>query len=138
MDAPAQAFAARGAGGLPGHLGLVFTRITSGEVHGEMAVRAEVMAPNGYLHAGALVTLADTCCGYGCRAAMPEAASGCTTVELKSNHFATATEGTVDCVARPLHAGRTTQVWDATVTHRETGRVLMSFRCTQLILYPRA
>jgi uncharacterized protein (TIGR00369 family) len=137
VDDGLRAFADRGAGGLPGHLGLVFTRITSAEVVGEMPVRPEVMAPNGYLHAGALVTLADTCCGYGCRAAMPATATGFTTVELKSNHFATATEGTVDCVARPLHAGRTTQVWDATVTHRESGRVLMSFRCTQLILYPR-
>jgi acyl-coenzyme A thioesterase PaaI-like protein len=33
--------------------------------------------------------------------------------------------------------GRTTQVWDAVVTHRETGRTLALFRCTQMVLYPR-
>jgi uncharacterized protein (TIGR00369 family) len=130
-------FMARGAAGLPGHLGLVFTLVGPTEVRGEMALGPQLMAPNGFLHAGALVSLADTCCGYGCRAALPPEASGFTTMELKTNHFATATEGTVDCIARPLHAGRTTQVWDATVTHRETGRVLMSFRCTQLVLYPK-
>jgi 1,4-dihydroxy-2-naphthoyl-CoA hydrolase len=130
-------FMARGAEGLPGLLGLVFTVVTPTEVRGEMALGPRLMAPNGFLHAGALVSLADTCCGYGCRVAVPPEASGFTTMELKTNHFATATEGTVDCIARPLHAGRTTQVWDATATHRETGRVLMSFRCTQLVLYPK-
>ena len=37
-----------------------------------------------------------------------------------------------------VHTGRTTQVWDAEVTHRESGRTLALFRCTQMILYPRA
>jgi uncharacterized protein (TIGR00369 family) len=96
------------------------------------------LAPNGYLHAGSLVTLADTCAGYGCIAGLPEQASGFTTIELKSNHLATALEGVVDCVARPLHRGRTTQVWDSIVTHRETGRTLVLFRCTQLVLYRAA
>ncbi|MCE2917048.1 MAG: PaaI family thioesterase [Rubrivivax sp.] len=136
-DAELRGFQQRGESGLPGHLGMVFTRIGGDEVRGEMPVRQELMAPNGFLHAGALVALADTCAGYGCRASVPAEATGFTTIELKTNHLATATEGTVECVARPLHAGRTTQVWDATVTHRESGRTLVQFRCTQLVLYPK-
>ena len=96
------------------------------------------MAPNGFLHAGSLITLADTAAGYGCIANLPAGASGFTTVELKSNHLGTATDGTLDCVATAVHLGRTTQVWDAVVTHRETGRTLVMFRCTQMVLYPRA
>lgn len=42
-----------------------------------------------------------------------------------------------DCLARPVHAGRTTQVWDAVVTSREQGRTVALFRCTQLVLSPK-
>jgi len=93
------------------------------------------MAPNGFLHAGTIVTLADTSCGYGCVASVPQGATGFTTIELKSNHLGTAREGHVDCVATAVHLGRTTQVWDAVVTHRESGKTIALFRCTQMVLY---
>jgi uncharacterized protein (TIGR00369 family) len=125
----------RGADRFPGHLGIVFTRVTSTEVIGEFAVKSIHMAPNGFLHAGSIVTLADTACGYGCFASLPEDATGFTTVELKSNHLGTARDGTVVTRATPVHVGRTTQVWDAVVTHRESGKTLAMFRCTQLVLY---
>ena len=100
-------FNARGAGHLPGHLGIVITAIGAGEVRALLPVRGELMAPNGYLHAGSVVTLADTCAGYGCIASLPEGATGFTTVELKSNHLGTARDGTVECHARAAHLGRT-------------------------------
>jgi 1,4-dihydroxy-2-naphthoyl-CoA hydrolase len=125
-----------GQGKLPGHLGLHIESISAQEVHATMAFAQHLMAPNGYLHAGALVTMADTCCGYGCVVALPSGASGFTTVELKSNHLGTALSGTLDCVAKPVHLGRTTHVWDATVKHVETGKTLALFLCTQMILYP--
>jgi len=127
-----------GLGTLPGHLGLVVTRVDDAGIAVEFPVRPFLMAPNGFLHAGALVTLADTACGYGCIHRLPPDATGFTTLELKSNHLATTRDGTVECVATPAHAGRTTQVWDAVVTHRESGRTLAIFRCTQLVLYPPA
>lgn len=126
---------ALGARHLPGHLGIVVDEVTPSTVKAHLAVRTELMAPNGFLHAGSVVTLADTCAGYGCMAHLPEGAAGFTTVELKSNHLGTAREGTVDCVATAVHLGRTTQVWDAVVTSRETGKTLALFRCTQMILY---
>lgn len=132
-----EAFNARGQGHLPGHLGLVITRVDRDQVHAEMPVVPHLMAPNGFLHAGAVVTLADTCAGYGCIANLPEGATGFTTVELKSNHLGTTRDGTVACVAQAVHLGRTTQVWDATVRHVESGRTLALFRCTQMILQPR-
>jgi len=130
-------FNQRGAAMLPGLMGIVITHQDAGEVRAEMTVRHELMAPNGFLHAGSLVTLADTCAGYGCLSSLPEGASGFTTIELKSNHLGTARDGAVLCVARPVHLGRTTQVWDATVTHRESGKTLALFRCTQMVLYPK-
>ena len=123
--------------GLPAHLGLKVLRVNTQEVRMEMPLQPALMAPNGFLHAGSLVTLADTAAGYGCVANLPAGANGFTTIELKSNHLGTATEGHADCVARPAHVGRTTQVWDAEVTHRESGRTLALFRCTQMVLYPK-
>ena len=125
----------RGVGRLPGHLGLVITQCSVDEMRAELPVRSELMAPNGFLHAGAVVTLADTLCGYGCVVNLPEGATGFTTVELKSNHLGTARQGMLDAVARPVHRGRTTQVWDATVSHRDSGKTLALFRCTQMVLY---
>lgn len=130
-------FNARGQGKLPGHLGMVVTAMAPGSVRSELEVRAFHMAPNGFLHAGTLVTLADTSCGYGCVASLPEGASGFTTIELKSNHLGTTRDGTIDCVATLAHSGRTTQVWDAVVSHRQTGKTLALFRCTQMVLYPK-
>jgi uncharacterized protein (TIGR00369 family) len=97
-------------------------------------LRDELLAPNGYLHAGTVVALADSACGYGCIASLPDGATGFTTIELKTNFLATALAGTIGCESRRVHAGRTTQVWDATVSD-ETGKPLALFRCTQLLLY---
>jgi len=87
------------------------------------------------LHAGTVVTLADTACGFGCRDALPENAAGFITLELKSNLIGTATEGQLICRAEAEHVGRTTQVWSALVRHQETGRTIATFSCTQLVLY---
>ena len=120
---------------LPGHLGLVVTQASASEVRAELTVRPALLAPNGFLHAGSVVTLADTAAGIGCYLNLPEGATGFTTIELKSNHLGTALDGTLDCVARPAHVGKTTQVWDAVVTHRESGKTIALFRCTQMVLY---
>ena len=124
-----------GVGRLPGLLGIVIMHVGPTEIRAELPVHASLMAPNGFLHAASVIALADTAAGYGCVANLPEGASGFTTVELKSNHLGTATEGTIECVAKAAHLGKTTQVWDATVTHRESGKTIALFRCTQMVLY---
>jgi uncharacterized protein (TIGR00369 family) len=130
-------FNSRGSSHLPGHLGIVVTEVAERRVCAELPIQPFLMAPNGYLHAGAVVTLADTAAGYGCIANLPDGAVGFTTIELKSNHVGTAREGVVHCAATAVHLGSTTQVWDAVVTNKHSGAVIAVFRCTQLILYPR-
>ena len=137
MTITVDAFNQRGVGKFPGLVGLVFTRSAGTEIEAEFRVRTELMAPNGFLHAGSIVTLADTACGYGCYANLPPGATGFTTLELKSNHLGTAMDGTVACLAKAVHLGRTTQVWDAVVTHKESNKTIALFRCTQMILYPK-
>lgn len=128
---------ARGRDFLPGHLGMTFTRVAPDGTEGRIELTQPVLGWNGYLHGGTVVALADTCCGYGTVASLPEGANGFTTVDLTTNFLGTALEGAILCRAHPLHQGRTTQVWDATVTAEASGKALAHFRCTQLVLWPR-
>lgn len=127
----------RATGSFIGMMGVTFDQIETGVIHAHMAVRSDHLAPNGYLHAAAVIALADSSCGGATIAHMPDGAENFTTIELKSNHLGTATEGTLDCVATAAHTGRTTQVWDAVVTSRESGKTIALFRCTQMILWPK-
>lgn len=129
---------ARGAGRLPGLFGLQVLHIDERELLMRLPIRDELLAPNGFLHAASIVAVADTACGYACIAHLPEGAENFTTVELKANFLGTTTEGAIDAVVRAAHLGRTTQVWDATVTEVATGKTLALFRCTQMILWPKA
>jgi uncharacterized protein (TIGR00369 family) len=130
-------FKSFGDGYLPGLVGVEIITVSREVVHSRMAVRREVMAPNGFLHAASVIALADTSCGYGCVATLPEGAQGFTTIELKSNFLSTLREGRVTTVATNAHAGRTTQVWDAVVTADGSGKTIALFRCTQSVLWPR-
>lgn len=127
----------RSQGHLPGLIGIEVLEVEPGRMRGQLIIRPEHWAPNGFLHAATVVALADTLCGYGCVVSLPEGAKGFTTVELKSNHVGTAMDGTITCEAKLAHGGRTTQVWDATVTHVESGKTIAIFRCTQMVLWPK-
>jgi uncharacterized protein (TIGR00369 family) len=115
-------------------IGIEVDEIEEGHVRMHLPLREVLLAPNGYLHAGTIVALADSACGYGCIASLPDGASGFTTIELKTNFLGTALDGTLTCESHRVHGGRTTQVWDAAVKD-EAGKTLALFRCTQLLLY---
>ena len=120
---------------LPGLFGIELLAVERGHLDARLDLRPEFMAPNEYLHAGTVVTLADTACGIGCMASLPEGAAGFTTAELKANFLRSAqARDALRCEARLAHGGRTTQVWDATVSRESDGKVLALFRCTQYLL----
>ncbi|MEO6342461.1 MAG: PaaI family thioesterase [Dokdonella sp.] len=122
---------------LPGKAGIVIRSVDSraARVEAAMPVHRGLMASNNCLHGGAVMVLADTAAGYGALATLPEGAAGFLTLEMKSNHVGATRDGTVRCVAVGRHLGRTTQVWEAELTHEESGRTIALFRCTQLVLY---
>jgi len=121
-----------------GQLGIEIVRAERGSVVGQIRVRPDFLTPNGFIHAGVVVSLADSLCGSGTVEALPAGATGHTTIELKANLLGSVGKGIVECRATMVHGGHTTQVWDATVIAQETGKTLALFRCTQLILYPAA
>lgn len=127
----------RSEGRLPGLVGVEIEQVDEAGLTSRLAVRPDLMAPNGFLHAATVVALADTTCGYGAISRLPDGATGFTTVELKTNFVGTTRDGHIRCEAAPVHLGRTTHVWDATVTEEGSGRTIALFRCTQMILWDR-
>jgi len=127
---------AAGSDRLPGLLGIQLVELAKGMCVMRLEVQRRHEASNGFLHAGTVVTLADTAAGYGTVASLPHGAYGFTTIELKSNHLSTLNSGGLVARASMVHGGRTTQVWDAVVTAEETGKNVAIFRNTQLMLYP--
>jgi uncharacterized protein (TIGR00369 family) len=121
-------------GRLPGLFGIELVRVEPREVDARLDLRPEHLAPNDYLHAAAVIALADSSAGMGCLATLPEGAAGFTTIELKTNFVATAKEGALRCEARMLHGGSRTQLWDANVRREADDRLVALFRCTQFIL----
>jgi 1,4-dihydroxy-2-naphthoyl-CoA hydrolase len=105
-----------------------------------VAARLEVTHPliagTGFLWAPVVMAIADALCAFGVGRNWPDGALSFTTLECKANFLSSAKEGeTVTGVAQALHLGRTTQVWDASITNESTGRAMASYRCTQLLLY---
>ncbi len=128
----------RSQGRLPGTIGVQVTSIAPGRFEGRIDVGPHLLAPNGFLHAATVIGLADTLCGYGCSYSVPDGATGFTTIETKSNHLGTVRDGAISAVATLLHGGRMTQVWDCVVSDESNGKPIAMFRCTQMVLYPRA
>ena len=129
----ADELAARRARRFPGLLGLEIIERKDGYCRAEMELQEKHLRPHiDGVHAGAIVSLADTACGQGCSASLP-AGKTFITVELKANLIASAATGRVVAEAMPLHRGKRTHVWEARVT-REDGKLIAIFTCTQLIM----
>jgi 1,4-dihydroxy-2-naphthoyl-CoA hydrolase len=128
-------FSALGADFFPGLVGVEVLLVTTNSASARMKVKRSHLAPNGYLHAGSIVTLADTIAGYACLYNLPANGVSFTTMELKSNFLGTVQSGFIQATAHLQHAGRTTQVWDVTVKNEENEKTIALFRCTQLIIF---
>ncbi len=124
-------------GYLPELIGMELLSIKKGKLQSRLTVRQNLLAPNGFLHAATIIGLADTTCGFGAMAFLPEGAESFTTIELKTNFLGTVREGGIRCEAQMEHSGRTIQVWDAVVNDEALGQTIALFRCTQMILWPK-
>ena len=119
----------------PELLGIVVKHVEEGMLMAEMPVTKALFAPNGFLHAGSIVTFADTVAGYCTVAHLPENGTSFTTLELKTNFISASREGNLECECCAEHLGRTTQVWRVIVRDQQTRKKIAVFSCTQLILY---
>jgi 1,4-dihydroxy-2-naphthoyl-CoA hydrolase len=118
-----------------GFLGLRLTSFSRDLVEAELTVRPELANRNGVLHGGALMGFADNLAGTAASLNLPRGART-TTVESKTNFFRAVQVGsTARARCLPLHRGRTTSVWQTTVS-TEDGRTAAIVTQTQLVLHP--
>ncbi len=121
-------------GSFPGDLGFEIVSITDQEAVGRVVVDRRHLHPYGYVHGGVWVALGDTVAAWGTFRQLREG-ENFTTAELKCNVFAAAEVGDeLTAVARPLHVGRRTQVWEVRI--QKGDRLAAFFTCTQMVLAP--
>jgi uncharacterized protein (TIGR00369 family) len=105
-------------------------------VRGRMPVTRAVHQPFGLLHGGASVALAETLASIGGWLNVDEASEAAVGLEINANHLRPVRDGAVVGEARPLHRGRTTQVWEVKIAD-EQGRLVCVSRCTLAVVPQR-
>lgn len=114
-------------------LGIEFLEEKESGVLLKLIASKKLMAPNGYIHGGAITSLADTACGIGAFLTL-EKNQNFTTIELKTNFISAGKDGDdIFCESKLIHKGRTTQVWDAEVFNSDGKKKIALTRCTQFI-----
>ncbi len=113
-------------GGLAGHVGIVFTKLGPDFLEGTMPVDHRTKQPAGLLHGGASVVLAETLGSVGAYLTVDTKNHSVVGLEVNANHVRSARSGHVTGIARPLHRGRSTQVWDIRITDMEGKLVCIS------------
>jgi uncharacterized protein (TIGR00369 family) len=113
-------------------LGIVFTEIGPDYLRGTMPVDARTRQPYGLLHGGASVLLAETL-GSTAGGLCVDEGQGVVGIEINANHLAGVREGLVTGTARPLHVGRSTQVWEIRIEDAR-GRLACVSRLTLAVV----
>jgi uncharacterized protein (TIGR00369 family) len=101
-----------------------------------MPVDHRTLQPFGILHGGASVALAETVASLGAAGRIDRAAFSAVGQEINANHLRPMRDGVVRAVARPVHVGRTSQVWSIEITD-ERGRLVCVSRCTMAVVERR-
>lgn len=119
--------------GLEETLGIELTEAGPDYLKGRMPVDGRTRQPFGRLHGGASVALAETLASIATVATLDRTKQTCVGLEINANHLRGVTEGFVTGVARPLHRGRTTSVWEIRITD-EAERLVCISRCTVAVI----
>jgi len=130
-----EVLAAMHKGTAPEHLGMEFLEVGEDFIRGRIPVDARTKQPYGLLHGGVSVVLAETlgscgaayCCPPGHRAVG---------LDINANHLRGATSGWVTGITRPVHIGRSTQVWHIDL-HNDAGELTCVSRITMAVLAPK-
>ena len=126
---------AASAGNAVGHLGIEFSEVGDDFIRARMPVDARTRQPFGLLHGGVSVVLAETLGSMGANYVRPEGQQA-VGLDINANHLRAATSGWVTGTARPVHIGRTTQVWQIDIAN-EAGDMVCVSRITMAVLGSR-
>jgi uncharacterized protein (TIGR00369 family) len=118
---------------LVSHLGIEFTELGADFLRGRMPVDGRTRQPFGLLHGGASVALAETLGSLAGNLCLDQSRSVAVGLEISANHLRQVTRGHVVGTARPIHLGRSTQVWDIRIEDDE-GRMVCVSRLTLAVV----
>lgn len=118
-----------------GHLGIEFTAVGDDYLEATMPVDKRTKQPAGLLHGGASVALAETMGSIGAFLCVDTARYTVVGLEINANHMRSVTDGVVCGVARPLHIGKRTHVWQINIYSDSTKQHLICVsRITMAVL----
>jgi 1,4-dihydroxy-2-naphthoyl-CoA hydrolase len=123
----------RGANTMSDFLGIVFTKVGPDFLIATMPASPRTRQPLGIIHGGASVVLAETIASTAANMAVDFAQYYCVGLEINANHIRSVRDGIVQAITRPIHLGRTTQVWSIEITN-EQGQTTCSSRMTACVL----
>ena len=123
----------RGENTLADYLGIKFTAVGDDSLTATMPATERTKQPIGIIHGGANVALAETIASTGANAVVDLEKFYCVGLEINANHIRSVREGLVVGVARPLHIGRTTQVWHIDIRN-EDGKLTCVSRMTASVV----
>ncbi|MGB0133032.1 hotdog fold thioesterase [Dokdonella sp.] len=108
------------------YLGMRVTEVGEDFVRGTMPVDSRTIQPFGLLHGGASVALAESLGSLGANLVLEAGKEMAVGLDINANHVRAATSGLVVGTARPLHLGRSTQVWEIRIEDEEQNLICMS------------
>ncbi len=108
------------------HMGIELTEIGDDYLKGRMPVDERTRQPAGVLHGGASVLLAETLASWAATFCVDTSKSHCVGLEINANHVRPVSEGFVTGTARPLHLGRSTQIWQVCIENEVAKPVCFS------------
>lgn len=118
------------------HLGIEITRITDTTIEARMPVDHRTHQPYGLLHGGASVVLAETLGSFASHCTLTDPNKYCVGLEINANHIRSVKSGYVHGVAKPIHLGNRTQVWEIRISNEQEELVCVS-RITMAIIDKR-
>ncbi len=135
QDISVERLTASSANSAVSQLGIEFLEVGDDFIRARVPVDSRTVQPYGLLHGGVSVTLAETLGSCGAAYSVPEGhrAVG---LEINANHLKGTSEGWVTGIARPLHRGRSTQVWQIELRN-DAGELTCMSRITMAMLQPR-
>jgi hypothetical protein len=118
---------------LVGSLGIEFTKVEKGLVEGHMQLSEKNCRPDGILHGGANLAMAETLAGLGSMLLIDLAAYDARGIHVTGSHTGTLKKGKALAVAKIIHQGNQTHIWNVDVTNEE-GRLISTLRVTNMIV----
>lgn len=124
---------AMGRGSMIEHLDIVFTEIGADYISATMPVDHRTKQPHGLLHGGASVVLAETLGSVAANCVIDTSKYYCVGLDINANHIRSVKGGQVMGTAKPVHIGKTTQVWKILISSQDHQLVCIS-RLTMAVL----